>query len=297
MELALQLFVVGLSQAAVYALVATGFGLILAVTHVFHFAHAAVFALCGFLAYALTEQLGLPFLLALPIVTLLTILSGLAVYEVAYRPLLRRSAGTGTFTIILASIGVQFTLENILALIWGSGGRYLPNPISGPTFTLGPILITLTDLVIIGSAIVLFMATLAFMRFTPFGRAMMAYADNPTMARIVGINSVSVASAAIVIASILIVPAAVATGWYSSLLPSMGMHPLLYAVAAVVVGGIGSFSGAFIGAFGLGLLSAMLSYVLPAFWSDSIALMAMMLFVIFLPTGLFGKALKGTSVR
>lgn len=295
METALQLLVVGLSQAAVFALVATGFGLVLAVTHIFHFAHAAVFALAGFLAFALTKQIGLPFLAALPAAALLTMAAGLAIHFVAYRPLLKRSATT--FTIILASIGVQFALENILALVWGTSGRYLNDPISGPVLTLGPVIFTLTDIVVIATAIGLLLATLGFMRYTTLGRAMLAYADNPTMARVVGISPTAVATTSVMIASLLVVPAAIATGWYSSLVPTMGMRPLLYAVAAVVIGGVGSISGAFIGAFVLALLGAVISAALPAFWSDTVALIIMMIFVVFVPTGLFGKAAKGTSAR
>ena len=71
MDLALQLLIVGLSQAAIYSMVATGFGLVLAVSHIFHFAHAAIFALAGFAAYAFISQAGLPFwlgiLLAMPV--------------------------------------------------------------------------------------------------------------------------------------------------------------------------------------------------------------------------------------
>ncbi|MEX0408645.1 branched-chain amino acid ABC transporter permease [Aquibium sp. LZ166] len=295
MDLALQLLVVGLSQAAIYSMVATGFGLVLAVSHIFHFAHAAIFALAGFLAYAFIMQLGLPFWLGFVLTAILTVAAGLLIQLYIYAPLKRRNSGT--FALVLASIGMQFAIENLIALGWGTGGRYLENPFGGVFYQIGTVIISLTDIVTLTVAIAGFGATMLFLKATRIGRAMMAYADNPTMAEVVGINPTLVSAVAISIASLLVVPAAIATGWYSSLVPTMGLTPLLYAVAAVVVGGIGSTVGAFLGAFMLGLLAAMISLQLPAFWSDTIAFLIMMVVVVWRPSGLLGNIGAARAAR
>lgn len=295
MDLALQLLIVGLSQAAIYAMVATGFGLVLAVSHIFHFAHAAIFALAGFAAFAFISQLRLPFWLGILLATVVTVGAGLAIQYFVYSPLKRRNAGT--FALVLASIGIQFALENLIAIGWGTGGRYLENPFGRTIYQVGNIIVSLTDIVTVGMAFVGFAAVMVFLKQTRLGRAMMAYADNPTMAQVVGINPVMVGAAAMTIASVLVVPAAVATGWYSSLLPTMGMTPLLYAVAAVVVGGIGSTVGAFLGALMLGLLAASISLYLPAFWSDTIAFLIMMVVVVWRPGGLLGTRSASHAAR
>lgn len=295
MELAFQLMILGLSQGAIYALVATGFGLVLAVSHVFHFAHAAIFALAGFLAYAFTAQLGLPFPVGILIAVLLTVAAALAIQFLVYSPLKRRSAGT--FAIVLASVGAQFAIEAAIALIWGTSGLYMENPLSSVNFQLGGIFLTLTDIVTVGLALVGFAATYLFLNHSRTGRAMLAYSDNPTMARVVGIDPAVVGAAAMVIAGLLIFPAALATGWYSSLQPAMGLNPLLYSVAAVVLGGIGSITGAFLGSFVLGLLSAAVSFQFPAFWADTAAFIIMMLVVVWRPQGLFGNRAASRSAR
>ena len=143
MDLALQLIVVGISQAAVYCLVATGFGLILSVTHVFHFAHAALFAAAGFFVYALAEQAGLSLALAIPLATVGAVGMALAIQFFVYEPL--RAKGAAQFTVILASIGLQFAIENLLALTWGTGGRNIPNPFAQVSYALGGVVITPTD--------------------------------------------------------------------------------------------------------------------------------------------------------
>lgn len=286
MDMALQLLIVGLSQAAIYAMVATGFGLVLAVTRIFHFAHAAIFALAGFAAYAFVHQLGLPFWLGFLGAVAVTAAAGLGMQLFIYAPLKTRSAGM--FAFVLASIGVQFALENIIALFWGTGGRYLENPFGSTIYQFGTVVVSLTDIVTLAMAFGGFAATMIFLKTTRIGRAMVAYADNPTMAEVVGISPAMVSGVAIVIASVLLVPAAIATGWYSSLLPTMGLTPLLYSVAAVVVGGIGSTVGAFVGAFVLGLLAALISLQFPAFWSDVFAFLIMMAVVVWLPSGLLG---------
>lgn len=295
MDLALQLIVVGLSQAAIYSMVATGFGLVLAVTHIFHFAHAALFALAGFATFAFVSQLGAPFWLGIVLSASLTVGAGLAIQYFVYSPLKRRNAGT--FALVLASIGIQFALENLIAIGWGTGGRYLDNPFGGTIYQFGGLIVSLTDIVTVAIALCGFAAVMAFLKLTHLGRAMMAYADNPTMAQVVGINPGLVGAAAMIIACLLVVPAAVATSWYSSLLPTMGMTPLLYAVAAVVVGGIGSIAGAFLGAFLLGLLAATVSLYLPAFWSDTIAFLIMMIVVVWRPGGLLGALGSSRAAR
>ena len=209
MDLALQLLVVGLSQAAIYSMVATGFGLVLAVSHIFHFAHAAIFALAGFLAYAFIMQLGLPFWLGFVLTAILTVAAGLLIQLYIYAPLKRRNSGT--FALVLASIGMQFAIENLIALGWGTGGRYLENPFGGVFYQIGTVIISLTDIVTLTVAIAGFGATMLFLKATRIGRAMMAYADNPTMAEVVGINPTLVSAVAISIASLLVVPAAIAT--------------------------------------------------------------------------------------
>ncbi|MDQ8728200.1 branched-chain amino acid ABC transporter permease [Bradyrhizobium sp. LHD-71] len=294
-DLSLQLLVVGLSQAAIYMLVATGFALILSVSRIFHFAHAAVFALSGFLAFLFAQQAGLPFVLAVLLSAVLSCLVAVVIYLQIYTPLQQRSGNS--FIIVLASIGLQFAIENSLALIWGTGGRYLDNPMAAATFKAGNVFIALTDIVAITVAVLGTAATIAFLNMTRLGRAMRAYSENPVMARVVGIEPKLVGAVAMAIGTALLVPAAVITGWYSSLVPTMGMGPLLYAVAAVVVGGIGSVKGAALGALMLGLLSAAISFHFPAFWSDAGAFLIMMVFVIWFPAGLFGIRARSQAAR
>jgi len=295
MDLALQLLVVGISQAAIYCLIATGFGLILSVTHVFHFAHAAIFAASAFFIYALVEQAGLPLWAAVPLATAASVLIVLGMQFFVYEPLRRK--GGAMFTIILASIGLQFALENLLALIWGTGGRNIPNPFSQYIWSIGTVVISLTDVIAVAVAAVGALGTLAFLRYTRMGKAMRAYSDNATMAQIVGIEPRVVASVALTIGTLLAVPAALVTAWYSTVLPTMGMGPLLYSFAAVVVGGIGSIGGAVLGAILLGLLSAGISLYFPAFWSDSAAFLLMMLFIVWFPAGMFGRRLRTKATR
>jgi branched-chain amino acid transport system permease protein len=295
MDLLLQLLVIGISQAAVYALIATGFGLILAVNHIFHFAHAAVFALAGFLVYFFVAQLELPWLPGLLLAAAGAVGVALLIHFLVYERV-GRSAQTG-FTVVLASIGLQLAIENICALIWGTGGRYLPDPLPDLAYGSGTVTLTLRDIVTVAVAIVGVGGTLAFLRFTETGHAMRAYADNPVMARVVGINPTTVGALAIGIATLLAVPAAVITGWYSSLVPAMGLEPLLYSVAAVVVGGIGSVLGACLGAVILGVFGALVSVELPAFWSDTFSFIIMMLCVLWFPSGLLGVRSRSRATR
>lgn len=276
-------------------LVATGFALILSVSRIFHFAHAAIFALAGFLVFLFAEQAGLPFVVAVLLSTLLCCLAAVAIYTQIYTPLQQQSGNT--FVIVLASVGLQFAIENSLALVWGTGGRYLTNPMAAATYKFGNVFVTLTDVVAISIAVIGAVATVVFLDMTRLGRAMRAYAENPVMARVVGIEPKLVGAVAMAIGTALLVPASIITGWYSSLVPTMGMGPLLYAVAAVVVGGIGSVKGAALGALMLGLLSAAISFHFPAFWSDAGAFLIMMIFVIWFPSGLFGVRSRTQAAR
>lgn len=295
MELLLQLLIIGISQAAAFALIATGFGLVLAVNHIFHFAHAAIFALAGFLVYTFVATAGLPWSVALVLAAAVSVAVAIGIHFGVYRPIERH--GSAAFGVVLASIGLQFALESAMALIWGTSGLYLPVPFADNPYNFGDVTVTTKDFVTVGIAIAGVGGTLLLLYLTPIGNSIRAVADNPVMAQVVGISPGRVGAIAMAIATLLVVPAAVIIGWYSSLVPTMGMGPLLYAVAAVVVGGIGSIPGACLGALILGTLGAVLSVGLPAMWSDTVTFLIMMACVLWFPAGLLGRRARTQAAR
>jgi branched-chain amino acid transport system permease protein len=295
MDLLLQLLVIGISQAAAFALIATGFGLVLAVNHVFHFAHAAIFALAGFLIYTFVVEMGLNWPLAIVLTAAISVALAVGIDLGIYKPIERH--GNAAFGVVLASIGLQFALESAMALIWGSSGLTLPVPFTDAVYALGDVTITTKDLLTVAISIVGIGGTLVFLYTTPVGNSIRAVADNPVMAKVVGISPTWVGALAMAMATLLVIPAAIIVGWYSSLFPTMGMNPLLYAVAAVVVGGIGSIPGACLGALILGILGAVLSVGLPALWSDTLTFVIMMLCVLWFPAGLLGRRARGQAAR
>lgn len=295
MNLLAQLLVTAVVVAATYTILALGFGLILNVTGTFHFAHAAVYALAGFLVYTLAEHWKLNFWLSLVIAAVICVALALAMETWIYQPLRLRSATS--LTLLIASLGLQIFLENLVSATWGTTGLYVPVPFKNNIHNLGKGYFTDLDVLTVTIAAVLAVGLLVLWKYTRLGKAMQAYSDNPVMAGVVGVDGRVVVRWAFVIGTALVVPVATITGMNIGLLPWMGTLPLLLATAAVIVGGIGSMSGAVVGGVLLALIQGLVTWKLPAYWGEIVAFLVLVLFILFKPTGFFGKRLAGRHVR
>ena len=181
-----QLLVNGLIAGSIYALVALGFGLIYSTTRFFHFAHGAVYAAGAYLAYA-CWLLGLSLYAAIPVAVIGAAILGAVIEVGIYRPLRRKNASS--LILLLASLGLFIVIQNFISLIFGDDTKTIRSgavteglPIFGARIT--PIQVT----IIIVSGLLLLLCWV-FMKKTKMGKAMRAVANDPELARVVGIET------------------------------------------------------------------------------------------------------------
>jgi len=291
-DLFAQLLVNGVIAGSLYALVACSFGLILGTTGTFHFAHGVVYAAGAYSAYFAAGR-GLPLWAAAGVGIAGAALVGVFIELVVYRPLRRIAASP--LVILIASLGTLIVLENAIAIGFSTDAKVLEGfPRRG--IIVGGVGFTTLHVTMVGVSLVVFLALLAFLRWTQTGRAIRAVANSPEMAEIVGIDTGRVFLLVFAIGSAMAAPAAILIMLDRGATPDMGMEAILIAAIAVIVGGIGSVPGAALGALIIGLAQNLGVMKIPSEWQAAIAFGLLLVVVVLRPRGLLGKKLRKVEI-
>jgi branched-chain amino acid transport system permease protein len=285
-------FIGGLVSVATYALVAVGFSLIFSVTKAFHFAHAVVYVLAGYVAYSVVAPLGV---WAASVVGVAAAAATAAVIELVVYARMRRHRASH-FTILIASLGLQYLILGVVGAIWGTYPLVLANPfVNLAPVHLGGFTFAWLDVFTVAVAAVLLAVFLAWLYGTRAGSALLAVAENPTMAEALGISLPRARLTAMVVGTALSAPAAILGGFYQSLSPGMGATPLFIGFAAVLVGGAGSIAATLLGVAVLEFVSAFAGYWLPGQWSLAITFGVVLAFMLWRPRGLLSSRRRATA--
>jgi branched-chain amino acid transport system permease protein len=285
----LQQLVNGLFLGAVYALFAVGYTLVFGVLDILNLAHAAIFTAAAFAALSFA-LFGMPLPLAFIAATLVAGVLGILLDRVAFAPLRRRNAGT--LAPLISSIGVAIIIGAVLRAIYGVDEQHFTTGglDSAPAIHAGPVTFTLVELTIFFAAIGLMIALSWILRATALGRRIRAVAEDRLAASLLGVNLEWTIAATFFIASSLGGAAGVLTGLeYNSVTLDMGAPIELKGLAVIILGGMGSVTGAVIGGFILGAVETLaVAYGLSA-WRDALVFGVMFVLLVARPTGLFGK--------
>ena len=281
----LQILANGLIAGSLYALVAAGFSLIFSTNKFVHFAHGSSVTVAGYLTYLFFTQLGFPFWTAAIITIILTSLFGYGMYRLVYLPLQSRKASN--IILLIASIGLLILFENLLQIAFGSEFRSIAYGTIEKGMSIAGATITKLQLVIIFVSIVL-LIVLHLMKRTRLGRNMRAVADNPKLARIIGINDRKIAGYSFLIGSALAGIAGILVGLEQNLHPTMGTGLMVKGFTRAVVGGVTSVPGAVLGSYILGLVENIGVWFVPSGYKDAIAFVLLLVFLLWKPSGLFG---------
>jgi branched-chain amino acid transport system permease protein len=284
-----QQFINALGLGSIYALVAIGLAMIFSILRLINFAHGEIVMLGAFAAYYF-DRAGLPFIFVVLLAIAVTILAGLVMELFAYRPL----RGAPDISLLLTSLAVSILLQTSGTMIFGAQPKRFPTPdaIQGQFVILG-LRISIINLVTVGVAIVLMAALNNFVSNNSTGTSMRAAAENPTAARLMGINPNTVIVAAFVIGSALAAVAGILWGSRVGRIdPLMGFIPVLKAFVATVIGGFGSIPGAVLGAYILGFGEIYLTSLLPdslSGYRDAFVFGSLILILLFRPQGILGS--------
>ena len=289
-----QYTVLGLTTGALFALIALGYTMVYGIVELINFAHGDLFMLGAFLALTLLGLIGhdshlgatLGIALCLVACPLFCAALNVGVDRVVYRPL--RTAPR--LAPLVSAIGVSFVFMNV-GLFWGGPMDVnFPNLLPDDNLLGGGVRVTVKDLMVIGVTVPLMVALTLFVKFTRLGRAMRATAQDPTAAKLMGIDTDRVIGATFAIGGGLGGAASVVYGLYVNTVSyQMGFQNGLYAFTAAVLGGIGSIPGAVLGGLLIGLVRAWGSAYVGERWSGALVFVVLIVILVFRPSGLLGS--------
>jgi len=281
----LTILVAGILLGGIYALVAVGLNLIFGVTRVVNFAQGELVMLGMYGAYAARAFFGLDPYVSAFIVAPLCFLFGMALQRWVFQPLLAEPMMQ-----LFASFGLLILLQNLVLLITGGDAKSVRTAYSGKSLQVGGVSISVPRLAIFVLATLITVALIIFLRHTFLGTAIRSVSQDRQAARLMGINvertyllTFGLGAGLAGLAGVLLAP-------LFTLTPDVGFSFILAAFAVVVLGGLGSVAGAYIGGLFVGVIESLAGYYIDpslkqAFWFT--------LFVIVLvvrPSGLLGHA-------
>jgi branched-chain amino acid transport system permease protein len=298
---------IGISQGALYALVALGYTLVYGILELINFAHGDVFMIGGMITASIVLQVFnmdenpvFGILIAAFMVSLVLSVVGCAglnatVERFAYKPL--RNAPR--LAPLITAIGVSFIIENV-AILW-KGTRPVSLPVSefaagsGTTlFTVGGVEYTSDRLFVVLVTIPVLLVLMWLVRYTRQGKAMRATAQDKDAAAMMGIDVDRTISFTFLVAGALAgVGGTIFAFYFSTIGYGTGFTLGLFAFTAAVLGGIGNLPGAVLGAVLIGLIQAWndgLPWHTPGpAWTQSIVFSILILILVFRPQGLLGE--------
>jgi branched-chain amino acid transport system permease protein len=287
-----QQLVNGLFLGAVYALFAVGYTLVFGVLDILNLAHAAIYMIAAFTAYSLVAH-GLPIGIAFIGGVILAGVVGIVLDRIAFAPLRRRNAGT--LVPLISSIGAAIIIGAIARGIYGIDERhFVDGGIDSPPIHLGSVTFTAVEAIIFATAIALMLVLSYVLRATALGRNIRAVSQDRIAAALLGVNIERTIAATFFIASALGGAAGILTGLeYNSVSIDMAGSIELKGLAVIILGGMGSITGAVIGGFVIGAVETLaVAYGLSE-WRDALTFGVMFLILVARPAGIFGaRALR-----
>ena len=284
MDIVLQLVVNGLLIGGVYGLVSIGLTLVFGVLKIVNFAHGELLMLgmfAGFWAYRL---IGMD-----PNVTAVVILPlffafGLAIYYLLIRPVLSAPALAQFF----CTIGLSVFLQNAALLAWGADLRSVRTSYSQSYFEFGEVTVSTARLIAFAASMIISAGLLAFLRYTFMGKAMRAMVQNKEAAVLIGIPVGRVYAIAFAIGVACVGAAGAIVVPIFQTYPSIGLNFVLTAFVVVVLGGMGSVSGAVLGGLIVGLVEALSGYFIAPTVKEVVYYVIFLGILLVRPSGLFG---------
>ena len=285
MDIFIQLVANGLMLGGLFAMISIGLTLIFGIVRVINFAHGEFLMVGMYIAYFLTVSLDIhPYVTATPLIVLFFVLGAL-VQRFIIQPLLDAE---DPHVQIFATVGLSTAMINLALLTFGADLRTTPAEGVRVAFEVGPVRLLVGQVVMFVMGIALVAGLQLFLTRTYLGRAIRATAQNRYAAQLMGVNVNWIYIVTFGIGAACVGLAAALTAPMYSTFPTVGTYFVLTAFVVVVLGGMGSLQGAFVGAMIIGLVDSLSGYYIAPDLKEVVYFILFLLILIFRPTGLFG---------
>ena len=289
----------GLSNGAIWALVAIGYTLVYGIVELINFAHGEVFMIGSLVAASfwgtlgLTAATGVPGLVAGLFLTLLVAMAvsgslNVMIERVGYRPL--RNAPK--LAPLITAVGFSFILQNVGILWIGGSPEGVTDLVRAQEelFTVGGVAVQRADVLAIAAAVPLVLLLSAFIAKSRIGKAMRATAQDPEAARLMGVNVDTTISFTFLLGGLMAGAAGLIYALYQTTIwYFQGFQAGLIAFTAAVMGGIGNLQGAVLGGFIIGIIQQISDNRIGGEWTPALVFAYLVLIMVFRPQGLLGE--------
>ena len=281
-----QILVNALVLSLTYILIALGLTLVLSVMDILNFAHGAIYMLGAYIFYTFLMKMDFPYFVSAILAIVVTGFLGVVLEKYVLRRL-----GTAHLEVLVLTFGLGMALESLITVIFSGQ----PLPVTGlfsGVITVFGVTLSLERLSIIMVSIVLVGALFFFVTWTKEGRAMRAVTQNRVAAQLQGIDPHRISALCFFIACALAAASGVLTAPIIGIEPTMGLTPLLKGFCALILVGLGNFTGCVMGGLILGFVVSFGSTLIDPTMADMIAFALVLLILIFRPRGIIGHVQK-----
>jgi len=280
-----QVILNGLITGLILALPAIALTLTYGILKFPNFAVGGMLTVGAYFAFACNVLLHMPLLAAAIVAAVLLSATLVAVDRLVFSPLRDRTS----ITLLVASIGVSFILENAARFAFGNSARSFDVQMASPYEIYG-LRVNLEQAYTAVTALLAMIAVYVVVSHTSLGRSMRAIADNPELAAVRGIDREKIILKTWVAVGLLIGGASVLAGLDRAIDPELGWNYLVSVFAAAILGGLGSPVGAVLGALSIGLVEELSTLVISPNYREATAFFAIACVLLLRPQGLLGTA-------
>ncbi|KIQ62207.1 ABC transporter permease [Kitasatospora griseola] len=276
----------GLGLGALYFLVASGLSLIFGLMDVLNFAHGALLSIGAYAAWWAATDGGMGFWLAVPFGTAVGTAASVLLELALIRPLYSRPRDQ-----ILATVGVGLALPALIMGIWGADARPFPQPeaLSGTVRLLGAT-VPVNRFVLMAAALIVLVLLRLFLARTRYGLIVRAGVEDRAMVTALGIDVRKAFTLVFAIGGAAAsLGGALAGLYFGSINPGQGTGLLIFAFVVVVMGGMGSVTGAAVASVGVGLVQQFANYYTAAGLGDLSVVVLLAVLLLVKPRGLTGR--------
>jgi len=288
LEPLVQNVVFGVLVGGLYGLAAVGLSLVFGVTKILNVAHGELLMFGGYASFWAVTLLGVdPFLSIIPAVIFLAVI-GFILYKLLFTRLVKLNESVKIQNTLLVGFGLSLILQNIALRLWSADTRGVTTFYSGWAFTLFGVRFPIVRVASLIIALVTLLALELFLRRTYTGKALRATVENWEAATLMGIDTQRLYLLAFVMGAGLagIAGALVSVGY--SIDPAMGLNWTLTSLIVMVLGGLGSIIGTFVGGIVLGVTQSATGFFLSQTYREVVGLVLFLLVLVLRPQGLFG---------
>jgi branched-chain amino acid transport system permease protein len=278
----------GLVQSCIYITMAYGMVLVFSILGILNWAHGQFYMLGAFVVYYAVAAAGIPFPLSLLVSGVVVGGLGMLVEKFIIERL--NAPLYGLLSVTAATMALIFFFEGGAGMAFGLMDKGMATVLPG-VLDMGSFSISYQKIAVIIFTLVIMVAMYIVLNRTKVGKSIRATAQEPNAASLYGINVVWVQLIVMGIGCALAAMAGGVIGPVQSVNPFMGRIPMIMSLLAIVIGGLGSLTGAIVGGIILGLLNSVIAYTI-SYWSEVALFMLVILILLIRPQGLFGAAAK-----